>query len=105
MDMKLKINKNHATGPAAMPPPRSKRAPHFSRSVDDYIEGFSRGVTSNNCRLTDRQMEETVTCHTAPDLRDFWKSLDGYVTSGGRDLKRELLILYEGPSALRPYSE
>jgi hypothetical protein len=28
------------TGPAAMPPPRSSRAPHFSGAVDDRIEDF-----------------------------------------------------------------
>ena len=49
------------------------------------------GSTSNSCRLTGCQKVETVTRYTALDLRDFWKSLDSYVTSGGRNLKCELL--------------
>jgi hypothetical protein len=71
------------TSPAAMPPSRSKRAPHFSGSVVNFIEDFLEEYEefANSCRLTDRQKVETVTRYKTPDLRDFWKSPDGHVAS------------------------
>ena len=94
-------------GPAAMPAPRSSRAPYFSGSVNDSIEDFLRDyeVLAESCGLTNRQNVETVTRYTKSDLRDFWKSQDGYIASDWRDLKQELLKLYAGASALRRYSE
>src|SRR5258708_7357934 len=97
----------HGTGPAAMPSPRSSRAPHYSGSVDDSMEDFLREFEelANSCGLTNHQKVETVTCYTTSALREFWKSLDGYVALDWRDLKRELLELYAGTSALRRHSE
>ena len=79
----------------------------FSGLVDDPIEDFLREYEDlpNSCRLTDHHKVETFTRYTTPDLRDFLKSLDGYVSSGWMDLKRELLKLFADTSALRRHSE
>ena len=101
--MSQSIAHRSGTGPAAMPPPRSNRAPHFSGSVDDPIADFLREYEefADSCNLTDRQKVETVTRYTTPDLRDFWKSQDGYLALDWRALKRELVKLYDDGSALR----
>ena len=71
--------------------------------MEDFLREFEE--LANSCGLTNHQKVETVTCYTTSDLREFWKSLDGYVALDWRDLKRELLELYAGTSALRRHSE
>ena len=79
----------------------------FSGLVDDFTEDFFRKYEEfpNSCKLTDCPKGRDGHSLTTPDLRDFWKSLDDYVASGWRDLKCELVKLFEGPSVLRPHSE
>jgi hypothetical protein len=75
--------------------------------LDESIEDFLREYEefADGCGLTDRQKLDTVTRYPTSDLREFWKSLDGYVASNWRDLKRELLKLYAGTSAPRRHSK
>lgn len=95
------------TGPAAMPAPRSNRAPHFSGAVDDRIEDFLREYEefADSCGLSDRQKVEVVTRYTTAELRDFWKSRAGYLAREWRLLRRELLQLYEATSNQRRHTE
>ena len=91
----------HRSGPHAHPSfQTSSHAPHFSGSVEDSIEDFLREyeVLADSCGLSNRQKVETVTRYTTSDLQEFWKSQDGYVASNyqWRDLKQELLKLYDG---------
>jgi hypothetical protein len=90
-----------------MPSPCSHHAPYFSGRVSDPIEDFLSEYEelAHSCGLTVRQKVETVTRYTTLDLRDFWKSLDGYLALDWRDLKGELLRLYDDTSALRRHSE
>ncbi len=90
-------------GPIAMPHPRSTCAPTYSGSVDDSIEDFLREYEefADSCGLTNRQKVEMITCYMTSDLQEFWKSLDGYIASDWRDLKKELLRLYTGTSTQR----
>jgi hypothetical protein len=95
------------TGPAAMPPPRSNRAPHYSGSVDDSIEDFLQEYEefADNSGLTNNQKVEMVVRYTTPKLRDFWKSLDGFVALSWKTLKKDLRKIYADTSALRRHSE
>ena len=95
------------TGPAAMPPPRSHRAPYFSGNVDDPIEDFLREYEelADDCALTSQQKVETIIRYIPVKLRDLWKSLDGYVTQDWAALKRVLEHTYDGASARSRHSK
>ena len=95
------------TGPAAMPPPRSHRAPYFSGRVGDPIEDFLTEYEelANSCSLSDRQKVETVIRYIPLPLRDLWKSLDGYLARDWIDLKLTIEEIYDDTSALSRHSE
>jgi hypothetical protein len=65
---------------------------------------FSKSAR-NSPTAADRQKVETITRYTTPKLQDFWESLNGYVASDWKNLKRELLKLFKSPSALMRHSE
>ncbi len=90
-------------GPVAMPHPRLTHAPTYSGLVDDSIEDFLREYKefADSCGLTNRQKVEMIMHYMMLDLREFWKSLDSYIASDWRDLKKELLRLYTGTSTQR----
>ena len=94
-------------GPITMPHPHSTRAPTYSGLVDNSIEDFLQEYEefADSCGLTNRQKVEIITRYMMLDLREFWKSLNGYIASDWRDLKKELLRLYTGTSTQRRHSE
>ena len=96
-----------STGPAAMPPPRTNRVPHFSGQASDPIHDFlcEYEEYADSCSLTERQKAETVIRYIPFSLRDFWKSRNGYAAGNCANLKRELLDIYDDTSAQSRHSE
>jgi len=90
-----------------MPPPRSHRAPYFSGRVGDPIEDFLSEYEelASSCGLTSRQKVEIIVCYIPLELRDLWKSLDGYLAGDWQDLRLMLEEIYESTSALSHHLE
>ena len=90
-----------------MPPPRSHRAPYFSGRVGDPIEDFLSEYEelASSCGLTSRQKVEIIVRYIPLELRDLWKSLDGYLAGDWQDLRLTLEEIYESTSALSRHSE
>jgi hypothetical protein len=94
-------------GPAAMPPPRSNRTPHFSGQVGNPLKDFFYEYKefADSCGLTEHQKVETVIRYIPISLQDFWKSQNGYSTGDWADLKHDLLDIYDDTPAQSHHSK
>jgi hypothetical protein len=79
-----------------MPAPRSNRAPFFSGNMSDPLDDFLREFEelAHAHQLTDAQKVETVIRYVSTDLKDYWKSLDGYSTRNWTDFRLSLQTAY-----------
>ena len=93
---------NNATGLAAMPGPCSIDAPYFSKgssgSFTNFMHEYQALATANG--LTDAEKVETIFRYVSPDLRKFWKSVDGYATTDWTTFSATLEAMYPDTSAV-----
>ena len=70
------------SGPAAMPAPRSNKAPFFGDQSGDTLEVFLREYENlaSTHGLTAREKVEQIIRYVSPELCDLWQLLDGYST-------------------------
>ena len=92
---------NNATGLAAMPGPRLTNTPYFSKtttgSFTDFMHEYQALATANG--LTDAQKVETILRYVSPDLRKFWKTVDGFTANNWATFSTALEAMYPDTSA------
>ena len=84
------------SGVAAMPAPRSQRAPRFSARDDELISEFLHEYEdlADGNGLTEKQKVETMIRYVPCDLRKLWKTLPGYRATKWRRFREELIELH-----------
>jgi hypothetical protein len=84
-----------------MPGLRSTDMPFFSKtstgSFTDFIYEYQALATTNG--LTDAEKVRTIFRYISPDLRKFWKSVDGYSTDNWATFSMALEAMYPDTSA------
>ena len=85
-----------------MPGPRSNKAPYFSGRLDDLLSDFimEYKALATACNLTSMGKVETSIRYVPFDMREFWRTLDGYRAGSWTTLKTNLESLYPDTSAV-----
>ena len=84
------------SGVAAMPAPRSQRAPCFLAQDDELLSEFLHKYEdlADGNGLTEKQKVETIIRYVPRDLRKLWKTLPGHRNTKWRCFQEELIELY-----------
>ena len=82
------------TGPAAMPSPRSRRAPYFSGRADiatfeDFLEEFED--LAHACELTEPQQVDALVRYLDPTSREFCRTRNGYRMGDWVSFRKDLI--------------
>ena len=95
------------TGPAAMPAPRSNKAPFFGDQSGDTLEVFLREYENLafTHSLTPRERVEQIIRYISPELSDLWQFLDGYGTRDWSTFKQSIKEIYGEASVMSRYSK
>ncbi len=101
------MSSSTTSGPAAMPTPRSNKAPYFTDQSGDPVEVFLReyenlAITHG---LTSSQKVEQVLRYVSLELCDLWQFLDGYTTHSWSTFKRSIEEIYGEASVMSRYSK
>jgi hypothetical protein len=96
-----------ATGPAAMPAPRSNKAPFFADLSGDSLEVFLREYENlaSTHSLTPRERVEQILRYVSPELSDLWQLLDGYSVKDWVTFRQSLKEIYGEASMMSRYSK
>jgi hypothetical protein len=96
-----------AAGPAAMPAPRSNKAPFFGDQSGDTLEVFLREYENLAAThgLTPREKVEQILRYVSPELCDLWQFLDGYSTKDWHAFKQSIKDIYGEASMMSRYSK
>ena len=96
-----------ATGPVAMPAPRSNKAPFFGDQSGDPIEHFLREYENLAIThaLSPREKVEQILRYVSPELRDLWQFLDGYASRDWQTFKQSIQDIYAEASVMSRYSK
>ena len=104
---RLKMSGATTTGPAAMPAPRSNKAPFFGDQSGDTLEVFLREYENLafTHSLTPRERVEQIIRYISPELSDLWQFLDGYGTRDWSTFKQSIKEIYGEASVMSRYSK
>jgi hypothetical protein len=89
------------SGVAAMPGPRSNKAPYFSGKHDDPLANFLleyKALAANN-GLSSTEKVETITQYVPFNMHEFWRTLDSHGARNWAMFKANLESLYPDTSA------
>src|SRR5216684_3818885 len=95
-----------ATGPGTMPAPRSHNAPYFSGQQNDSLADFLHeydGLASS-LGLSSSQKVDTVLRYVPATTREFWTTLDGYISKDWPTFCTDLRKLYPDTAASSRYT-
>ena len=92
---------NQVTGLAAMPGPRSNDAPYFSNDNVNHFADFMHEyeALARAKGLTDDEKVEAIFSYVPPNLRKFWKSVNGYTQTDWAVFRAALEDMYPDTSA------
>ena len=96
-----------ATGPGAMPAPRSNNAPYFSGEPGDPLAEFLHeydGLASS-LGLTSAQKVDTIFRYVPASVREFWETLDGYPSRDWTAFRAALEGIYPDTTAGNRYTK
>jgi hypothetical protein len=90
-----------------MPVPRSHTAPYFSGQANDPLADFLHeyDTLANSYSLTNDQKVDTILRYVPSHVREFWKTLDGYINKDWTALKNMLESLYPDTTAGNRYTK
>ena len=101
-----RVMASSATGPGAMPAPRSTHAPYFSGQPGDPLADFLHeydGLASS-LGLTDAQKVETILWYVPSKEREFWQTLDGYSSKDWKTFRAALEDIYPDTASGNRYT-
>ena len=95
------------SGPAAMPAPRSNKAPFFGDQSGDTLEVFLREYENlaSTHGLTACEKVEQIIRYISPELCDLWQLLDGYSTRDWHTFRLSIKDIYGEVSMMSCYSK
>ena len=98
---------SNTKGPAAMPAPRSNKAPFFGDQAGDALEVFLREYENLALThaLTPRERVEQILRYVSPELCDLWQFLDGYASRDWQTFRQSIQEIYGGASVMSRYSK
>jgi hypothetical protein len=90
-----------------MPALRSHTAPYFSGQANDPLADFLHEyeTLANSYTLSDAQKVDTILRYVPSHVREFWKTLDGYINKDWTALKDILESLYPDSAAGNRYTK
>ena len=90
-----------------MPAPRSHTAPYFSGQSNDALADFLHEfeALANSYTLADDQKLDTILRYVPSHVREFWKTLDGFINRDWPAFKAMLESLYPDSAAGNRYTK
>ncbi|KAI0246804.1 hypothetical protein BJV78DRAFT_1297250, partial [Lactifluus subvellereus] len=101
------MSSHSVTGPAAMPGPRSAKAPYFSGQPEDRIADFLleyEGLATGY-KLSEKEKVETILRYVPFSVRELWKTLTGYASADWNTFRTTLEELYPDTAAATRYTK